>query len=483
MLLLLLLFISYIYSAPENADTPESINKALNLPTESNNNANSDEINFVFDKKPLAEIIELLAKYKDINIVLPQAADLATLNQQTITYKPLSKNSLPVNEAWDLLVSFINFAGFGIYKKDSKTWQIVKQGTKDTAGIKQGTLPLFIDTPISEIPKSDMYIRYIAYLRNLHVPSGQDDAQNPIPRIINSMKSPAAAEPIFDNKSNAIFMIDQADTIASIMNIIRALDSTGFKDTISVLKLNNVPASEVADIFSKLKAASGKDTSSPFIRPQKADNLTSFAADTTVIADNRLNALILMGRESAINRIESFVTNYIDLEPESGSSILHTYDLQYLSAKDFAPVLSQIISTSGGEAQVTQATAGGPLRFFEGAVVTAEGFEEDPDPVTPPLTSDEARVTNSGTAEGEVGITGPIYKGGNRLLIAATQSEWEKIEKIIGMLDHPEPQVILEVAIVDVTHDVTKVIGGTVRNPTGNPFGNLWGAATTNEAQ
>lgn len=435
-------------------------------------------IPFVFDKKPLSSIIELIAEYKNINIVMPQlAAEQEAIKKQTITYRPQDSEKIYLDEAWQLFLMFLDLSGFAIAHKEKNIWIISRLGKKGEAGIQQETIPLFIDTPTEELPNSDLFIRYIAYFRNLTVPATlAEEKDNAISKIIAQMKSVGSSDPIYDSKSNGIILVDKADVISSIMNIIKTLDSTGFRETISVLQLNNVPAAEVASVFTKLKAAAGKDIASPFIRAQRTEGLSSFASDTTIIPDNRLNALIIMGRESAVNRIEDFITNYIDLEPESGKSILHVYDLQYLDATEFAPVLQQIIgtpghATTGTGAQGQQATSPTSSRFFEGAVVFPEGIDVEKEAAAPVTNTETARVSSNGNDTTAVGITGPIFKGGNRLLVAATKNEWEKIKKIIRMADLPEPQVILEVYIVDFTNTNNRILSGTFRNRTGEPFG------------
>ena len=121
------------------------------------------------------------------------------------------------------------------------------------------------------------------------------------------------------------------------MKIISELDNSGFKETIEVIQLHNVPARDVVKVFDSLKKAAGEPAGSPYIRGgAQTESIGYFASDTKIIADDLHNTLILMGRQSAVERISDFVQDFMDTTPEKGTSILHTYDLQYLNAKEFA---------------------------------------------------------------------------------------------------------------------------------------------------
>ena len=55
------------------------------------------------------------------------------------------------------------------------------------------------------------------------------------------------------------------------------------------------------------------------------------------------------------------------------------------------------------------------------------------------------------------------YGSGNRLIISCGKDDWKRLEKIIERLDKPEPQVALEVMIVDVNADTVKDLSAQLR--------------------
>ncbi len=91
---------------------------------------------------------------------------------------------------------------------------------------------------------------------------------------------------------------------------------------IEVIQLHSqLPARDIVKVFDSLKKAAGEvGQTSPFIRSNaRAETLSYFAADTKIIADNSLNTLIIMGRESAVEHIRKFVQFYMEYPPEEGS--------------------------------------------------------------------------------------------------------------------------------------------------------------------
>ena len=57
------------------------------------------------------------------------------------------------------------------------------------------------------------------------------------------------------------------------------------------------------------------------------------------------------------------------------------------------------------------------------------------------------------------------FQGSNNLIIAARNDDYERIRKLIEQLDIPQPQVIIEVMIADLTIQDIASLGANVRNP------------------
>lgn len=431
-------------------------------------------IPFSFERKSLIDILELLMNHKGATLILPQGANLEVLKKQTITFTPRGSNELPFNEAWNLMLTFLDLSRFALSPRSDGGYVVVPVGKPDEAGIAREILPLYANVPWEKLPKSDERIRYLYYLRNLKIPTQEDRETNPISRIFKDLLSPGTPV-IYEPKANGFVITDKASTIASAMMIISELDRSGFRETIEIIELHYVPAPEVVKVFDMLRKAAGEAVPpQPFIRSDaRTESLGYFASDTKIIADPLENRLILMGRESAVERISDFVREHMDTAPETGKSILHYYDLQYLDAKNFAEVLSRIVAPPepvGGQARA--AASVGPERYFQGVVVMAEETKK----VEARATTEEVVLEAKGSRL-DTGLNKQATEmGGNRLIVAALQPDWERLVDFIQSVDKPEKQVILEVLIVDIISTKSHILAGTTRSindcnsPTGVEF-------------
>lgn len=417
---------------------------------------------FSFEKRSLADIVETLVAQKNATLILPQGVNLETFRKQTVTFHPHGSKDLPFDEAWTMMLTFLDLSRFALSQKRKHEYIVVPVGRPDEQGIYREVLPLYANVPWEKLPKNDERIRYVYYLRNLKIPSQEDRETNPIARIFKDLLS-VGAPVIYEPKSNGFVITDKATSITSAMMIIAELDKSGFRETIDIIDLHFVPAADVVKVFDMLRKAAGEAAppAQPFIRTDtRTESLGYFASDTKIIADNTQNRLIIMGRESAVERIADFVTEHMDTPPESGKSVLHYYDLQYLDAKSFAVVLSNIVATPEPAGQQAQATRSiGPERYFQGVVVMAEEVKDVASRASTEKITLEAKGSYLPTGLAEQ----TTKMGGNRLIVMAIQSDWERLVSFIQSVDKPERQVILEVLIVDVISTKSRIVAGTTR--------------------
>ncbi len=172
---------------------------------------------------------------------------------------------------------------------------------------------------------------------------------------------------------------------------------------------------------------------------------------TRIIPEARTNALIVVGRAQAVDRIKDFIETYIDLEPDSGRSVLHVYTLLYLDAREMVPVLERVIGQKdgGGTGQSTaERRLGGPERFFDPVIIMSDTPEGQPN-------SDDKSASKY------------QYSGGNKLIVAARNDDWKRIKNLLEQLDKPFPQVFIEVLIADIDIDDLRRLGLQSRNLNG----------------
>ncbi len=415
-----------------------------------------------FAKKPLSEIAETLAQKKGINLLLPQAAaDMEALRQQVVTFQPRKRAHLTLQDAWNLLYTFLELSGFSLVQKKDKLFAIVRNASVEGGGaVNRETLPLYVDTKPQNLPKSDERIRYIYYFGILKVPTVQEKETAPLTKMIKELLSKEGTV-LFDQASNGAILTDKASHIASIVWILDEFERRGFREEVAFVPLHNVPAADIVTMFNTLKKASGDTEARGTTLLQSTG--TFFTKDTTVIADIPRNAVIVMGSRNNVDNISEFITESMDKPPESGSSILHYYDLQYLDAQTFAPALQKIVASivlSGPQAQQA-APRYGREHIFKGVQVIPESLVE----LKPLYTTEEITYEKEQASE-DIGIQGNIFLGGNRIIIAAWNDDWVVIKKLIQKLDKPQYQIVLEMIVVEFTYDATAQLNAATRSRT-----------------
>jgi general secretion pathway protein D len=400
-----------------------------------------------FDNEDLTKFIHLIAQEKGINILLPQGGEAIT---QKITFKVAEK--VPLSKAEEYLSLFLRMAGYGMVK-EGDLYVI----TKVEPYLNRSPLPLYVNISPDELPKS-RDIRAIYYLSNLKVPENTQSA-DPITLLLRDLLTTTASF-MYDPKSNGIIISDRSDNIAAVMTILLELDSSGNKEVVDLVELFHSSARTVAALLKEQILAVTTDPRTAGRTDIKTDSSLYFAPNTRVVAIESMNSIAILGNKSAVERLREFIRLELDTPPESGDSILHHIDLQYLDAESFAKVLQNVVTTEGGGAQ-SQKDTSGPRQFFQGVKILAETYQA----------AEQAKAVEGQTASvPQQQALGTVYFGGNRLIVAARKKDFERIQELVKKLDRPEPQVIVEVMILDITTEDDRVLAAQTRNPSGLPL-------------
>lgn len=399
---------------------------------------------FQFENKDLVDVINLIAAEKGVNIVLPQKppidAKLSFYAQEKMT----------VNEAWTLLYTILDVAGYTI-KPQGDMFAIIRIPDAP-ATLTAEPMPTFIGTAFDDLPDGDVRIRFVHYLANMKVSApGMGGQKNELEEILKHIL-PQNAKFLTDVNANALILVGKADEIKGAMAVVNQLDKGGFQEKMEIVKLKHTAADTVSKLFTeqilKPLAPAGPQMRNDTRKPSE----TYFAPNTRIINEDRTNSLIVVGRAQAVDRIKDFIEAYIDVEPDSGKSVLHTYTLLYLDAQQMVTVLERVIGQkdSGGTGQSTsEKVQGGPERFFDKVIIMSDKPEG-----SQPNSEDKSASKYQ-------------YSGGNKLIIAARTDDWKRIRNLLEQLDKPFPQVFIEVLIADISLDDIRQLGQQARNKNG----------------
>jgi len=419
---------SKIKKNAENASIQEDMELSESEPADFDFNYNNTDINVIINE---------LAALKNLNVIFPPGDSLAIKVTLHIEHK------ITPTQAWNVLNTLLDAAGYFIVPTESII-RIVKSGKE----ISREPVPTYIGVNPDDLPDTDQPIRYLYYLANIRISAEPDNELNGILRDI----LPESAFIKGDATTNSLLLIAKANDIRGAMKIIMELDQVNFQEKMDIITLRHTSAAFVTRIINELTRP---ENANPYrLDTKKAKDVPYFSGFTKVIPEIHLNKLILLGRPQAIERLKDFIKKYIDVAPDSGESVLHVYKLQYLNARDIAPVLDAIVRSGGefgggpNQASAGESTAGGTERFFDKVIIyTDYPMDQTGDNVN---ASDKQRYT---------------YYGGNNLVVAARNDDWRQIKKLIEELDTPQKQVLIEVLIADLTVEDARALGAQMRMP------------------
>ncbi len=399
------------------------------------------KVNFNFENEELTTIINYLADELKINVLLPMPPNNITAK---VTLRHQKKLSL--HEAFNLLQTILDTAGYNILPHGKGTYTIVKTDQAEN----REALPTYIGVAPQDLPESNVRIRYVYFFDNIKIPTGGGGQAAELKTMLEDMlkdpNHPGTGEVLFDSTTNSMILTANSFSTKVAMQVISELDKTGFREAVEVVYLVNTSAPFVANFLNSqlLAQAQQNPAPGPQVFPPNADH-AYFSKTVKIVADPRANSLILLGRTQALDRLKEFIYKYIDVPLESGDSVIHTYDLQYLDAGSFADDLANMLKNPDIPGQAKGASV--EARQFQGVIIAAEKYAET-----------QKLVTKAGEA-------GAVVQGGNRLIIAAKKSDWLAIKHLIDELDKPQPQVSMDVLVVDVSLDDVHEITNQLRNP------------------
>lgn len=414
---------------------PEQINVQVgSFASPQENQEALDEANINFDNASLSSVLYCLGQQKNINIIPNK--DLEGVKVSLTTHNPLT-----LDRAWNVLLTLLEMNNFTLLKKqdpkDKRDLYYVVQNTNNG----QEPLPLYSSesgTQPENLPHSDQVIRYIYVFKNIKA----ETAHAILAKMIEDRN-------ITENKDlNLCIIKDQSLNIKAAMRIVKELDEGGLREAIEVIPLKFASADNVKKLFDEVLGTESTTDQQRIIRisalqPKEA---AYFATGTKVLSEPITNSIILLGAHKHVEKIKNFISKYLDVPIDDAESRLHIRELRYIRAQDLEPVLQKIIQPPSGAAAEKALVMEGGYKVFEDVFIKAETD-----------TTGESESTKHGN--------------GNRLVVACNREDWKRLSAFIDKLDKPQPQVAMEIMIVDVTIDQSKALGFQMRNFKGKSLG------------
>ena len=311
-----------------------------------------------------------------------------------------SPSRLTTEEAYNVFVSVLELKGFTVVQS-GKVGKIVP-----AAGAKQSGFTLI--PPDQPIPVNESYVAQVNKLEYITA----QEALTFLQPMISKDGHISAFGP-----GNLLLIVDSALNIRKVQGILQTIDTERTREGLEIIYLKNAGAEGVANTIRQW--LTGSD-SKPAAAPAGA---TATASTTGVMADTRLNALLVFGNDTIKKAVRDLVAK-LDVTPPEASSKVNVYYLENTDATEMAKVLDGVVKGISAQA----AAPGAP------AVPQGSPFDS-----------------------GKVTITAD--KGSNSLVIMASPTDYNNLVQVIKKLDRRSKQVFVQVLIAEVSLDKSRQLG------------------------
>ena len=310
-----------------------------------------------------------------------------------------SPSKLSTEEAYNVFMSVLELKGFTVVQS-GRVAKIVPSSSARQSGFR--LLPEGAQAPVNE--------SYVAQVIKLEYITAQE-AQTFLQPMISKDGHISAFGP-----GNLLLMVDSAINIRKLHGLLQTIDTERTREGLEIIFLKNASAESVATtVRGWLSGSEGK----PGAPPATAGG----GSTTSVLADQRLNALLIFGNETTKTAIRDLVAK-LDVTPPEASSKVNVYYLENTDATEMAKVLEGVV---------------------KGISAPATGQSGAAAPQTSPFESGKVTITPD--------------KASNSLVIMASPTDYNNLVQVVKKLDRRSKQVFVQVLIAEVSLDKSNELG------------------------
>lgn len=381
----------------------------------------SDErIDFQFENTDLKNVIQQVGDLFNVifitdDMVNPLPAGSVATAGNKISFR--TQKDMTKKQAWNLFISFLDIAGFNVAPEKSPRRYRVFPITKPLQ--LKTSVPSYIGVDPKTLPDSDQIIRFVYFVENGNM--------TVIQNVVDKLRS-SSSDLLVLGDAKAFILTDKSYNIKTLMVIVKELDRVSMPQSMSVLKLRRADAEEVRKLFADLMGTDDKQQQPMFGPPRQQPTALYFPTSTRLIAEPRTNSLIILGTPDAIEKIESFIRNNVDKDPETPHSPLFHYDLKFADAATVKKILEETVGKFGSD---TLAGKSGGIRGTD-KYIRPMAFIDDP--------------------------------ATNRIIMKGDYQDYVMVKDLIFQIDQPQPQVAIEVLVLLVSWSKIKQLGSQIRN-------------------
>ena len=314
-----------------------------------------------------------------------------------------SPSKLSTEEAYNVFISVLELKGFTVVQS-GKVGKIVPSSSAKQSGFT-------VLEPGAKVPVNENYVAQVTKLENI-------TAQEAL-AFLQPLASKDGHISAF-GPGNLILMVDSALNIRKLQSILQSIDSERTREGLEIIYLKHASAESAATTIRQW--LTGSD-----VRPAGQPAPAGGIGAGSIMADPRLNALLVFGNESIKLAVREMVAK-LDVAPPEASSKVNVYYLENTDATEMAKVLDGVVKGISASAQ--------------------PGQPGQPGMAAPQISPFES---------GKVTITPD--KSSNALVIMASPTDYNNLAQVIKKLDRRSKQVFVQVLIAEVSMDKSRELG------------------------
>ncbi len=379
-----------------NAETDGDESKEISTQT-TKDQAKEKKVTFNFVDVELSTVTKFISEITGKNFIFDDRV------KGNITI--IAPSKLSVDDAYSLFTSVLELKGFTVVPSGVDAYKIIPAIEAKQSGMQ-------IDT--ENLPVNESYIARLIPLKHI----SSDDALRFLQQIVSKDGHISDFGP-----GNLLLIIDSGLNVDKILSIIQSIDQPLLREEPELVILKHASADIIAKILNEgiFRSSSGR------IRPVPGQ--AGQAEEPKVVADQRLNAVILFGDKITRDSLKKLIS-LLDVPSPGTHGMINVYFLENADATELSKVLEGMLRGQPTRPVTTPGQAGAP-------------------PVAP--------------FEAVSGINITPDKATNSLIIVASPADYQNILQVIKQLDRRRKQVYVEAMIIEASIDKLQELGSKWR--------------------
>lgn len=241
--------------------------------------------------------------------------------------------------------------------------------------------------------------------------------------------------------SNSLVIAGNADSVNKLVDMINHMDRRA-QSTTRVIHLQYANANQINEVLTNL---------------QNSERANGKISTVSFAADKNNNNIVLNGNPQ---ELATYLTLLNQLDQRANQTTTQVFYLNYLKAKEFAPILAKI----AGAKEITTAASSSAQASMTNTTTSGQSGSTSPDESS--STSDDSGIIAGGSGNG---VTIQAENSANAIIVNAPPTVMNNLRDVIAQLDHKPQQVLVEAIIAEIDQTALNQLGiqwGTIQEGT-----------------